>query len=166
MVAPMEQWASQTFQDKNVDLWVVMHSDHSEKYSDIMEKSIKHLLWLLSLSFPFLYGVIALLNFSDYFENFNINQYSKHILYSILQFINIESEQEHQLMYVLLINKYNLLWFSEVVTLSISKSRDSSLAEKILYQQHATICRVAKTSVRLTALTYLTVSIRVAKQMR
>ena len=34
----MEQWASQTFQDKSPDLWVIMHSDHSEKYSVVMEK--------------------------------------------------------------------------------------------------------------------------------
>ena len=41
MVAPMEQWASQPFQEKSADLWVVMLSDHNEKYSDIMEISYK-----------------------------------------------------------------------------------------------------------------------------
>ena len=37
MVAPMEQWASQPFQDKSADLCIVMPSDHNEKYSDMME---------------------------------------------------------------------------------------------------------------------------------
>ena len=32
----MEQCASQVFQDKSVDLRVVMHSSHNEKYSDMM----------------------------------------------------------------------------------------------------------------------------------
>ena len=53
MVAPMEQWASQTFQDKSADLWVVMHSFHSEKYSDMMERFYKAFAVAFELRFPF-----------------------------------------------------------------------------------------------------------------
>ena len=41
MVVPMEQWAGQLFHDKSADLWVVILSDHNEKYSDRMERSYK-----------------------------------------------------------------------------------------------------------------------------
>ena len=53
MVVPMEQWASQPFQDKNADLWVVMLSDHNEKYSDRMERSYKAFAVTFELRFPF-----------------------------------------------------------------------------------------------------------------
>ena len=49
MVVPMEQWASQPFQD----LWVVMLSDHNEKYSDGMEISYKAFALTFELRFPF-----------------------------------------------------------------------------------------------------------------
>ena len=59
MVVPMEQWASQPFQDKSADLWVVMLSDQNEKYSDRMERSYKAFAVTFELRFPFpLYTVI------------------------------------------------------------------------------------------------------------
>ena len=39
----MEQ-SGQTFQDKCADLLVVIHSDHSERDSDMMESNYKHFL--------------------------------------------------------------------------------------------------------------------------
>ena len=53
MVVPMEQWAGQQFQDKSADLWVVMLSDHNEKYSDRMERSYKAFAVTFELRFPF-----------------------------------------------------------------------------------------------------------------
>ena len=53
MVVPMEQWASQPFQDKSADLWVVMLCDHNEKYSDRMEISYKAFAVTFELRFPF-----------------------------------------------------------------------------------------------------------------
>ena len=53
MVVPMEQWASQPFQDKSADLWVVMLSDQNEKYSDRMERSYKAFAVTFELRFPF-----------------------------------------------------------------------------------------------------------------
>ena len=53
MVVPMEQWASQPFQDKSADLGVVMLSDHNEKYSDRMERSYKAFAVTFKLKFPF-----------------------------------------------------------------------------------------------------------------
>ena len=53
MVVPMEQWAGQPFQDKSADLWVVMLSDHNEKYSDRMERSHKEFAVTFELRFPF-----------------------------------------------------------------------------------------------------------------
>ena len=53
MVVPMEQWASQPFQDKSADLWVVLLSDHNEKYSDRMESSYKAFAVTYELRFPF-----------------------------------------------------------------------------------------------------------------
>ena len=53
MVVPMEQWAGQPFQDKSADLWVVMLSDHNEKYSDRMERSYKVFAVTFELRFPF-----------------------------------------------------------------------------------------------------------------
>ena len=53
MVVPMEQWAGQQFQDKSADLWVVMLSDHNEKYSDRMERSYKAFTVTFELRFPF-----------------------------------------------------------------------------------------------------------------
>ena len=53
MVVPMEQWASQPFQDKSADLWVVLLSDHNEKYSDRMERSCKTFAVTFELRFPF-----------------------------------------------------------------------------------------------------------------
>ena len=53
MVVPMEQWASQLIQDKSADLWVVMLSDHNEKYSDRMERSYKAFAVTFELRFPF-----------------------------------------------------------------------------------------------------------------
>ena len=53
MVVPMEQWASQPLQDKSADLWVVMLSDHNEKYSDRMERSYKGFAVTFELRFPF-----------------------------------------------------------------------------------------------------------------
>ena len=53
MGVPMEQWASQPIQDKSVDLWVVMLSDHNEKYSDMMERSYKAFAVTFELRFPF-----------------------------------------------------------------------------------------------------------------
>ena len=53
MVVPMEQWASQPFQDKSADLWVVLLSDHNEKYSDRMERSYKAFAVTFELRFPF-----------------------------------------------------------------------------------------------------------------
>ena len=53
MVVPMEQWAGQPFQDKSADLWVVMLSDHNEKYSDRMERSYKAFAVTFELRFPF-----------------------------------------------------------------------------------------------------------------
>ena len=53
MVVPMEQWAGQQFQDKSADLWVVMRSDHNEKYSDRMERSYKAFDVTFELRFPF-----------------------------------------------------------------------------------------------------------------
>ena len=49
----MVQWASQSFQDKSADLWVVMLSDHNEKYSYIMEISYKAFAVTFELRFPF-----------------------------------------------------------------------------------------------------------------
>ena len=53
MVVPMEQWASQPFQDKSADLWVVMLFDHNKKYSDRMERSFKAFAVTFELRFPF-----------------------------------------------------------------------------------------------------------------
>ena len=53
MVVPMEQWASQPIQDKSADLWVVMLSDHNEKYSDRMEITYKAFAVTFELRFPF-----------------------------------------------------------------------------------------------------------------
>ena len=53
MVVPMEQWAGQPFQDKSADLWVVMLSDHNEKYSDRMERSYKAFAVTFELRLPF-----------------------------------------------------------------------------------------------------------------
>ena len=53
MVVPMEQWAGQSFQEKSADLWVVMFSDHNEKYSDRMERSYKAFAVTFELKFPF-----------------------------------------------------------------------------------------------------------------
>ena len=53
MVVPMEQWASQPFQDKSADLGVVMLFDHNEKYSDRMERSYKAYPVTFELRFPF-----------------------------------------------------------------------------------------------------------------
>ena len=53
MVVPMEQWAGQPFQDESADLWVVMLSDHNEKYSDRMERSYKAFAVTFELRFPF-----------------------------------------------------------------------------------------------------------------
>ena len=53
MVVPMEQWAIQPIQDKSADLWVVMLSDHNEKYSDRMERSYKAFAVTFELRFPF-----------------------------------------------------------------------------------------------------------------
>ena len=53
MVVPMEQWAGQQFQDKSADLWVVMLSDHNEKYSDRTERSYKAFAVTFELRFPF-----------------------------------------------------------------------------------------------------------------
>ena len=53
MVVPMEQWASQTFQDKSTDLWVVMHSDLSEMYSDMMERFYEAYAVTFEPRFPF-----------------------------------------------------------------------------------------------------------------
>ena len=53
MVVPMEQWASQPFQDKSADLWVVMLCDHNEKHSDRMERSYKAFAVTFELRFPF-----------------------------------------------------------------------------------------------------------------
>ena len=53
LVAPMEQWASQPFQGKSADFWVIMHSDHSEKYSDMMERFYKAIAVTFELSLPF-----------------------------------------------------------------------------------------------------------------
>ena len=53
MVVPMEQWASQPIQDRSADLWVVMLSDYSEKYSDRMERSYKAFAVTFELRFPF-----------------------------------------------------------------------------------------------------------------
>ena len=53
MVVPMEQWAGQPFQDESADLWVVMLSDHNEKYSDRMERSYKAFAVTFELSFLF-----------------------------------------------------------------------------------------------------------------
>ena len=53
MVAPMEQWTNQIFQDKCADLWVVMHSGHSEKYSDMMGRFYKAFAVTFELRFPF-----------------------------------------------------------------------------------------------------------------
>ena len=53
MVAPMMQWASQPFQDKSADLWVVMLSDHNVMYSGMMETSYKAVAVTLKLIFPF-----------------------------------------------------------------------------------------------------------------
>ena len=53
MVVPMEQWASQPFQDKSADLWAVMLSDQNEKYSDRMERSYKAFAVTFELRFPF-----------------------------------------------------------------------------------------------------------------
>ena len=53
MVVPMEQWASQPFQDKSADLWVVMLFDHNKKYSDRMERSYKAFAVTFELRFPF-----------------------------------------------------------------------------------------------------------------
>ena len=53
MVVPMEQWASQPFQDKSADLWVVMLSDQNEKYSDRMDRSYKAFAVTFELRFPF-----------------------------------------------------------------------------------------------------------------
>ena len=58
MVVPMEQWAGQPFQDKSADLWVVMLSDHNEKYSDRMERSYKAFAVTFELRFPFPLTVI------------------------------------------------------------------------------------------------------------
>ena len=63
MVVPMEQWAGQPFQDKSADLWVVMLSDHNEKYSDRMERSYKAFAVTFELRFPFPLRV------SNIFEN-------------------------------------------------------------------------------------------------
>ena len=52
MVAPMGQWASQTFQDKCADLSVVMHSTHGRKYSDMMERVYKAFAMTFELRFP------------------------------------------------------------------------------------------------------------------
>ena len=53
MVVPMEQWAGQPFQDKSADLWVVMLSDHNEKYTDRMERSYRAFAVTFELRFPF-----------------------------------------------------------------------------------------------------------------
>ena len=53
MVVPTELWASQPFQDKSADLWVVMLSDRNEKYSDRMERSYKAFAVTFELRFPF-----------------------------------------------------------------------------------------------------------------
>ena len=53
MVAPMEHQASQTIQDKSADLWVVVHSDHSEKYWDMMGIFLKAYALSFQLRFPF-----------------------------------------------------------------------------------------------------------------
>ena len=53
MVVPMEQWAGQPFQDESADLWVVMLSEHNEKYSDRMERSYKPFAVTFELRFPF-----------------------------------------------------------------------------------------------------------------
>ena len=53
MVATMEQWANQPFQERSADLWVVMPSDHIEKYSDMMERSYKAFAVTFELRFPF-----------------------------------------------------------------------------------------------------------------
>ena len=53
MVVPMEQWASQPFQDKSTDLSVAMLSDHNKKYSDRMESSCKAFAVTFELRFPF-----------------------------------------------------------------------------------------------------------------
>ena len=53
MVASIEQWASQPFQDESADLWVVMPSDHDEKYSDMMKSSYKAFAVTYELGFPF-----------------------------------------------------------------------------------------------------------------
>ena len=52
MVVP-EQWVGQPFQDKSADLWVVMLSDHNEKYSDRMERSYKAFAVTFELKLPF-----------------------------------------------------------------------------------------------------------------
>ena len=52
MVALMDLWASQTFQDESADLWVVMLSDHNEKYSDMMERFYKAFAVTFELRFP------------------------------------------------------------------------------------------------------------------
>ena len=59
MVVPMEQWASQPFQDKNADLWVVLLSDHNEKYSDRMVRSYKAFAVTFELRFPFPLSAIS-----------------------------------------------------------------------------------------------------------
>ena len=53
MVVPMEQCASQPFQDKSADLSVAMLSDHNEKCSDRMERSYKAFAVTFELRFPF-----------------------------------------------------------------------------------------------------------------
>ena len=80
MVAPMEQWASQTFQDKSADLGVVLLSDHSEKYSDMMERFYKAFAVTFELRFPFPLthwsrdemGNISQTTFSSYFFSENV----------------------------------------------------------------------------------------------
>ena len=61
MVVPMEQLASQPFQDKSADLWVVMLSDQNEKYSDRMERSYKAFAVTFELRFPFPLNSIILI---------------------------------------------------------------------------------------------------------
>ena len=48
-----EQRASQAFQDKGADLWVVMYSDLSERYSDVMERFYKAFAVTFDLRFSF-----------------------------------------------------------------------------------------------------------------
>ena len=77
MVVPIEQWASQPIQDKSADLWVVMLSDHNEKYSDRMERSYKAFAVTFELRFPFPLIYLILCNIISWIT---IRQYRKHML--------------------------------------------------------------------------------------